>query len=79
MKESCMMPCWNDCVLSEWSQWSMCFGGCHQQRATGNQIRSRFVLQEGKNGGKPCPNTLEEKRTCDQPECFTFSWVTKNE
>ncbi|XP_071237172.1 somatomedin-B and thrombospondin type-1 domain-containing protein [Salvelinus alpinus] len=47
------------CVLSEWTAWSGCGEPC---RAT-VRIRSREVLQEPRNGGKPCPH-VEEHAGC---------------
>lgn len=47
------------CVVSEWTQWSGCAEPC---RATVRR-RSRIVLQEPLNAGKPCPH-LEEHAGC---------------
>lgn len=47
------------CVVSEWTQWSGCAEPC---RATVRR-RSRTVLQEPLNAGKPCPH-LEEHAGC---------------
>ncbi|XP_023269872.1 somatomedin-B and thrombospondin type-1 domain-containing protein-like [Seriola lalandi dorsalis] len=47
------------CVVSEWMQWSGCAEPC---RATVRR-RSRIILQEPLNSGKPCPH-LEEHAGC---------------
>ncbi|KAL2308294.1 hypothetical protein Nmel_001307 [Mimus melanotis] len=47
------------CVVGEWSHWSGCAEQCHP----GLRIRRRYVQQEPKNGGEPCP-ALEEKAGC---------------
>ncbi|XP_053302142.1 somatomedin-B and thrombospondin type-1 domain-containing protein [Pleuronectes platessa] len=47
------------CVVSEWTQWSGCAEPC---RATVRR-RSRVIVQEPLNAGKPCPH-LEEHAGC---------------
>uniref|UniRef100_A0A8C3AB05 Si:dkey-7k24.5 n=1 Tax=Cyclopterus lumpus TaxID=8103 RepID=A0A8C3AB05_CYCLU len=47
------------CVVSEWTEWSGCAEPC---RATVRR-RSRTILQEPLNAGRPCPN-LEEQAGC---------------
>uniref|UniRef100_A0A8D0HG56 Somatomedin B and thrombospondin type 1 domain containing n=1 Tax=Sphenodon punctatus TaxID=8508 RepID=A0A8D0HG56_SPHPU len=53
------------CIVGEWSHWS----GCAQQCKPNFRMRRRFVEQEPKNGGEPCP-PLEEKAGC--LEYFTY-------
>ncbi|KFM03098.1 Somatomedin-B and thrombospondin type-1 domain-containing protein, partial [Aptenodytes forsteri] len=47
------------CVVGEWSHWS----GCAERCQPNLRIRRRYVQQEPKNGGEPCP-ALEEKAGC---------------
>lgn len=47
------------CVVGEWSHWS----GCAEQCQPHLRIRRRYVQQEPRNGGEPCP-VLEEKAGC---------------
>ncbi|XP_074501633.1 somatomedin-B and thrombospondin type-1 domain-containing protein [Sebastes fasciatus] len=47
------------CVVSEWTQWS----GCAEQCRATVRRRSREILQEPLNAGKPCPH-LEEHAGC---------------
>lgn len=47
------------CVVSEWTEWSGCAEAC---RATIRR-RSRTILREPLNAGKPCPH-LEEHAGC---------------
>ncbi|NXD72838.1 SBSPO protein, partial [Eolophus roseicapillus] len=47
------------CVVGEWSHWS----GCAEQCQPDLRIRRRYVQQEPRNGGEPCP-ALEEKAGC---------------
>lgn len=45
--------------MGEWSHWS----GCVEQCQPHLRVRRRYVQQEPKNGGDPCP-ALEEKAGC---------------
>ncbi|XP_011687221.1 PREDICTED: somatomedin-B and thrombospondin type-1 domain-containing protein [Wasmannia auropunctata] len=58
-KETCGVV---DCVVSEWSPWSLCDNGC----GSGTQRRSREIEIVEKNGGKHCPplDHLDQERTC---------------
>ncbi|XP_041837376.1 somatomedin-B and thrombospondin type-1 domain-containing protein [Melanotaenia boesemani] len=47
------------CVVGEWTQWSRCAEPCK----TTVRKRSRTVLQEPRNAGRPCPH-LEEHAGC---------------
>lgn len=47
------------CVVGEWSHWS----GCAEQCKPNLRLRRRYIQQEPKNGGEPCP-ALEEKAGC---------------
>ncbi|KAM7177041.1 somatomedin-B and thrombospondin type-1 domain-containing protein [Macrochelys suwanniensis] len=47
------------CIVGEWSHWS----GCAEQCKPNLRMRRRYVKQEPKNGGEPCP-LLEEKSGC---------------
>ncbi|XP_076013011.1 somatomedin-B and thrombospondin type-1 domain-containing protein [Genypterus blacodes] len=49
------------CLVSEWTKWSCCAKPC---RAAARK-RSRTILQEPLNAGKPCPH-LEEQAGCLQ-------------
>ena len=42
--EACQVPCQNDCVLSEWSDWSQCSQTCSVGRVVGSRTRFRDVL-----------------------------------
>lgn len=47
------------CVVSEWSVWSGCLEPCKPTLRT----RRRQVIQEARNGGKPCP-PLQQTAGC---------------
>ena len=84
LKEECFVPCWNDCVLTEWSPWSACFkSSCTPPESVyraseGQQLRTRQILQEPIDGGVQCSTNLEERRACGNGTCFTFKWRTYN-
>lgn len=74
-EQACLIPCPQDCVVSEFSQWSKCSKGCGKQL----QHRTRSALAPPLYGGSQCPN-LTESRACDTPiscplgaEEYTFS------
>ena len=49
-REPCHIPCTNDCVISEWSQWSACSQSCGLGRSVGYKTRARRVLVPAKAG-----------------------------
>jgi hypothetical protein len=53
----------DDCVVSEWSDWSACGVSCPSKDNAGLRVRDREVVQKRKNGGKRCP-VLKETRSC---------------
>jgi len=55
------VPCKDtqDCIMSEWSEWSACSATCH-----GVKRRNRKVLQHGYGGGKYCMGGTEEAYPC---------------
>ncbi|XP_065184716.1 thrombospondin type-1 domain-containing protein 7A-like [Sycon ciliatum] len=67
----CYKPCTANCRVSEWSTWSHCdMPSCGPKRKTaaGNQSRTRTVLTEPGEHGKPCPR-LAENKECGYREC----------
>ena len=71
---SCHIPCQNECVISNWSDWSPCSETCDGR--IGNQTRRRHFIAQGYN----CPytsNDLVQTQSCsDQRECvFTRYYI----
>ncbi|XP_056154112.1 thrombospondin type-1 domain-containing protein 7A [Lampris incognitus] len=64
LEQACLIPCPQDCVVSEFSPWTSCSKTC----GTGLQNRIRFVLAPPLFGGAACPN-LTEFQTCKPGPC----------
>jgi hypothetical protein len=57
----------NDCVVSDWTQFSDCsVTACG---STGTQSRTRSILKQPTAGGRSCPIDLSESRTCSTDPC----------
>jgi len=54
-----------DCELGPYSEWSQCTVTC----ATGQQMRSREVVKNSENGGRPCGGDLSLTRGCAEITC----------
>uniref|UniRef100_A0A3P9C4G4 Thrombospondin type 1 domain containing 7B n=1 Tax=Maylandia zebra TaxID=106582 RepID=A0A3P9C4G4_9CICH len=59
VEQACLVPCPQDCVVSDFNSWSSCSKTC----GAGLQHRTRHVLATSMYGGANCPN-LTETRTC---------------
>jgi hypothetical protein len=53
-----------DCQVGPWSGWSICDKPC----GTGSQYRVRSTVVAAANGGKACPNLIEQ-RDCNTKQC----------
>uniref|UniRef100_A0A672IN85 Thrombospondin, type I, domain containing 7Ba n=1 Tax=Salarias fasciatus TaxID=181472 RepID=A0A672IN85_SALFA len=62
VEQACLIPCPQDCVVSDFTSWSSCSKTC----GSGLQHRTRHVLSTQVYGGAHCPN-LTETRTCLSP------------
>uniref|UniRef100_A0A8C9SY47 Thrombospondin type-1 domain-containing protein 7A n=1 Tax=Scleropages formosus TaxID=113540 RepID=A0A8C9SY47_SCLFO len=79
MPVACEVPCPKDCVLSPWSQWSLCSQTCSGKTTEGKQMRARSILAYSSGeGGIPCPNNsaLQEVRSCNNHPCTVYHWQT---
>lgn len=57
----CIGPC--DCKVSDWTEWSKCpIDSCYNGAPISNRTRS--IIQNSSNGGKPCPS-LNENHPCN--------------
>ncbi|XP_036432693.1 thrombospondin type-1 domain-containing protein 7B [Colossoma macropomum] len=70
LSASCQVDCPVSCVLSEWSPWTECSHTCGNQ---GVMSRSRRVLQEAHDEGRPCPSQLSQTKPCPIRPCY--SWL----
>ncbi|XP_039883311.1 thrombospondin type-1 domain-containing protein 7B isoform X1 [Simochromis diagramma] len=70
LTESCVVNCPVSCVLSEWSPWAECSHSCGSQ---GQSVRSRRILQDAQEEGRPCPNQLIQTKPCPIRPCYM--WV----
>ncbi|CAD7937821.1 unnamed protein product [Amoebophrya sp. A25] len=65
--------CPKDCKMSKWTKWS----DCTQQCGSGVRSRTRNVLEDAENGGRPCGAVVEEEmcntHACDL-DCQLSEW-----
>uniref|UniRef100_A0A669PYP8 Thrombospondin type-1 domain-containing protein 7A n=1 Tax=Phasianus colchicus TaxID=9054 RepID=A0A669PYP8_PHACC len=64
LEQACLVPCPRDCVVTDFSPWSQCGGGCSNSL----RHRTRAVIAPPLYGGAPCPN-LTESQTCAAAAC----------
>uniref|UniRef100_H3CL39 Thrombospondin type-1 domain-containing protein 7A n=1 Tax=Tetraodon nigroviridis TaxID=99883 RepID=H3CL39_TETNG len=64
LEQACLIPCPQDCVVSNFSAWTPCSKTC----GLGLQNRIRVVLAPPLFGGAACPN-LTEFQTCQLKQC----------
>uniref|UniRef100_A0A1A8PEM2 Thrombospondin type-1 domain-containing protein 7A n=3 Tax=Nothobranchius TaxID=28779 RepID=A0A1A8PEM2_9TELE len=71
--ESCAVDCPVSCVLSEWSPWADCSHTCGSR---GHSERTRRILQEAHEEGRPCPTLLSQTKPCPIRPCYM--WLLSN-
>ncbi|XP_072316265.1 thrombospondin, type I, domain containing 7Ab [Eucyclogobius newberryi] len=64
LEQACLIPCPQDCVVSEYSPWTSCSKTC----GTGLRNRVRSILVPPVFGGAQCPN-LTEFQSCKPGVC----------
>ncbi|XP_075443351.1 thrombospondin type-1 domain-containing protein 7A [Ascaphus truei] len=64
LEQGCLIPCPQDCIVSEFSSWSECSKSC----GSGLQHRTRHVVATAQFGGSACPN-LTEFQNCQSSPC----------
>ncbi|CAL1528375.1 unnamed protein product, partial [Lymnaea stagnalis] len=65
---SCEIPCDNDCLMSDWSDWAPCSTTC----GLGFTTRKRTVLQSPMGNGRKCPEKLDQSKSCFLTGCFRW-------
>ncbi|KAM8857281.1 thrombospondin type-1 domain-containing protein 7B isoform 1-T2 [Synchiropus picturatus] len=69
LSESCVVDCPVSCILSDWSPWSTCSHTCGNR---GQHLRTRRILQEANEEGRPCPTLLSQTKPCPMRPCYTW-------
>ncbi|XP_041421849.1 thrombospondin type-1 domain-containing protein 7A isoform X2 [Xenopus laevis] len=64
LEQGCLIPCPQDCIVSEYSPWSECSRTC----GNGLKHRTRDVITLAQFGGSACPN-LTEYIICQSTPC----------
>nr|XP_020855680.1 thrombospondin type-1 domain-containing protein 7A isoform X4 [Phascolarctos cinereus] len=64
LEQACLIPCPQDCIVSDFSPWSECSKTC----GSGLQHRTRHVVAPPQYGGSACPN-LTEFQICQSSPC----------
>ncbi|KAL1139411.1 hypothetical protein AAG570_006395 [Ranatra chinensis] len=72
---ACHVACPGDCVLSPWSEWSICPKGCFGNQ---QQQRTRSLLRGAANSGANCPHSIQTQSCQLNTTCFTYRWVVSN-
>ncbi|XP_072253400.1 thrombospondin type-1 domain-containing protein 7B [Leuresthes tenuis] len=67
--ESCVVDCPVNCILSDWSPWAECSHTCGSQ---GQSVRTRRILQEAHEEGRPCPIRLTQTKPCPIRPCYVW-------
>lgn len=69
LSESCVVDCPVSCILSDWSPWAECSHTCGSQAQS---TRTRRILQEAHEEGRPCPNQLTQTKPCPIRPCYMW-------
>ncbi|XP_064597210.1 thrombospondin type-1 domain-containing protein 7B-like [Liolophura sinensis] len=76
-EEVCIVPCPEDCEMTDWTPWTPCSVSC----GYGIQTRERRILKAAQAGGQACPHLENgrevENQTCHSI-CSTNTWRTAN-
>ena len=71
--KQCSEDCDRDCVVSDWSMWTKCDGGCGAKRT---RSRYRKVIEQQLGQGSPCPDTAPQQKPCRYIPCVR--WEAQN-
>eukprot|EP00111_Clytia_hemisphaerica_P021825 TCONS_00064165-protein len=75
-KKRCVLPCSNDCQISQWSTFSECSAKC----GIGMSARTRRIYQHASSDRPPCPSSINgqfvmEQIPCKIRNCHDDQWV----
>ncbi|KAK6181753.1 hypothetical protein SNE40_009543 [Patella caerulea] len=76
-KEICHVPCPGECMLSDWTSWSLCYINCQDFKKghrNGVKVRSRAILASPSQDNALCDDNLWEEMPCNADKCLTFDW-----
>ena len=75
--EPCFSTCDQDCILSQWSEWSQCtpFKSCNN-KIPGYTFRERSIVMPQSRSGRYCQHTTEI-RSCVPDHCIPPRWHIK--
>ncbi|GIY45000.1 thrombospondin type-1 domain-containing protein 7B [Caerostris darwini] len=76
VSETCRIPCPDDCVLSEWSDWSSCSLPCTGDEGEGEQRSNRTLLAIA-GPDRPCLQRTERSDVCNSFSCTPAHWSPK--
>ncbi|XP_070565080.1 thrombospondin type-1 domain-containing protein 7A-like [Ptychodera flava] len=68
---TCDVQCSEDCILSDYSDWSMCSHMCGMD---GHKSRSRTVDNPSRQYGRPCQHELTQRTPCNVKPCYSYEW-----
>ncbi|XP_006816067.2 thrombospondin type-1 domain-containing protein 7A-like [Saccoglossus kowalevskii] len=69
--EPCEVECSEDCILTEYTDWSECD---HKCGLAGYKTRSRSIENVAKGTGRQCPDELTQKTPCNVEACYNYDW-----
>uniref|UniRef100_A0A674ML26 Thrombospondin type-1 domain-containing protein 7A n=1 Tax=Takifugu rubripes TaxID=31033 RepID=A0A674ML26_TAKRU len=67
LSESCVVDCPISCILSDWTPWTDCSRTCGTY-----STRTRRILQEAHEEGRPCPSQLTQTKPCPIRPCYRW-------
>uniref|UniRef100_A0A8C9U5U9 Thrombospondin type-1 domain-containing protein 7A n=1 Tax=Scleropages formosus TaxID=113540 RepID=A0A8C9U5U9_SCLFO len=68
--QTCFLPCPEDCVMSEWSQWSACTARCDPDTS---RKRFRRILRLSRTG-RDCPGPGQTESCVLNSTCFSYRY-----
>ncbi|XP_024919574.1 thrombospondin type-1 domain-containing protein 7B [Cynoglossus semilaevis] len=69
LSRPCAVDCPVSCLLSDWSPWAECSRTCGSRAQS---LRTRRILQEAHEEGRPCPSQLTQTKPCPIKPCYMW-------